>query len=191
MPGKHRYLEAFKESYNAIGLATAAAVSLALLNPLPLLAGLVAEAAYLLVVPDTKWYMARLAKRYDAEVEERRRKLKEQTLPLLQPETRERFLRLEELRKQIDTQSQPDKAWFREVLRKLDYLLDKFLTFSAKEAQFRAYLQSLREEVHAPSPPPAPKRNNRRGFSSDYDLEPNPQRSAARPEDGDAWVLTF
>ena len=159
----NRYIEAFKENYNTIGLATVAAVSAALLTPVPLLAGLVAEAAYLLFVPDSKWYEARLARRFDAEVIARRQKLKDQTLPTLRPEMQERFLRLEEMRKQIDTQSQDDKAWFREVLRKLDYLLEKFLLFAAKEVQFRSYLQSLREEVRGERP---------RSAALDYDLRP-------------------
>ncbi|HZP82788.1 MAG TPA: hypothetical protein VFB21_14200 [Chthonomonadaceae bacterium] len=143
----NRFREAFKENWNLVGLSTAVALSAATLNPLPLLAGLVAEATYMLFVPDSKWYEARLARRFDAEVEQRRQKLKEQTLLLLRPEMRERFARLEDLRRQIDTQSQDDKAWFREVLRKLDYLLEKFLVFASKEAQFRSYLQSLRDEV--------------------------------------------
>lgn len=147
MAGKNRYLDALKENYNTVGIATAVALSAAFLNPLPLVAGLIAEAAYLLVVPDTKWYAERLARRSDADVERRRQEIKARTLPTLRPEMQARFARLEEMRRQIDTQAQDDKAWFREVLRKLDYLLDKFLMFAGKEAQFRDYLQSLRSEV--------------------------------------------
>ena len=75
MPRGNRYLQAFKESFNVVGLTTAVAVSAATLNPLPLLAGLVAEAAYLLFVADSRWYAARLSRRYDAEVEQRRQAL--------------------------------------------------------------------------------------------------------------------
>jgi hypothetical protein len=144
----NRYAEAFKENFNKVGLAAAVALSAATLNPLPLLAGLVAEAAYLLVIPDSKWYEARLSKRYDAEIIQRRQQLKKEILPTLRPDMRERFGRLEATRQQIDAQAQEDKQWFREVLRKLDYLMDTFLRFAAKEAQFRTYLQSLRAEVH-------------------------------------------
>src|SRR5579871_5381196 len=143
------YIAAFKENYNTIGLAVTAAASVALLTPVPLLAGIVAEVAYLAFVPDSKWYAVRLARRSEAEVEQRRRVLKDQTLPTLRPEMQERFLQLEETRKQIDTASQGDKAWFREVVRKLDYLLEKFLLFAGKEAQFRNYLQVLRDEIHS------------------------------------------
>src|SRR5258708_555900 len=145
----NRFREAFKENANLIGVVGALALSAALLNPLPLLVGLVAEAAYLLFVPDSKWYEHRLSKRFDAEVEARRQKLKDQTLPQLRPELKDRFLRLEEIRRQIATQSQDDAQWFREVLRKLDYLLEKFLMFASKEVQYRSYLESLLQDTHA------------------------------------------
>src|SRR5579883_222622 len=168
MPKSNRLREAFKENYNTIGLASAVGLSAALLNPLPLIAGIVVEAAYLLFVPDSKWYEARLARRFDAEIEQRRQKLKAQTLPQLKPEMQERFQRLEEMRRQIDAQSQDNKAWFREVLRKLDYLLEKFLLFASKEVQFRSYLESLRREIrgerqNAPYPSSGDNRHPARG----------------------------
>ena len=141
----NRYVAAFKESYNTIGLAAIAAVSAAMLNPLPLLIGLVAEAAYLLTVPDTKWYHSRLTRRGEAEAELERRKLKDETLPNLRPELQARFAHLEEMRRQISAQD--DNEWYREVVRKLDYLLEKFLLFGAKEAQFQSYLSRLRAEL--------------------------------------------
>jgi hypothetical protein len=142
-----RYVEAFKENFNVVGLSTAAAVSAATLNPLPLLVGLVAEAAYLLFVPDSKWYEGRLSKRHEAEIIRRREQLKAQVLPTLRPSMQSRFARLEETRAQIVAQPTAGQSWFLEVLRKLDYLLEKFLQFSSKEAQFRSYLQSLLDEV--------------------------------------------
>lgn len=152
MAKDNKVSSAFKESYNTVGLAGALALSLALLNPLPLFAGLVAEAAYLLFVPDSKWYEVRLSKRYDAEVEERRRKLKEQVLPTLRPEMQQRFARLESMRTQIGTQQADNATWFREVLRKLDYLLEKFLLFASKDAQYRSYVRSVRDELSTASP---------------------------------------
>jgi hypothetical protein len=175
MPGRNRYREAFRESYNTVGMAAVVALSAATLNPLPLLAGLVAEVAYLLVVPDSKWYAARLARRFDAEVEQRRQKLKEQTLPLLRPSLQARFARLEETRRQIDSQSQEDREWFREVRRKLDYLLEKFLVFAAKDSQFRSYLQSLREEIRGA--PPETRATNAEGDDR------NPRRSNRSRDD--------
>jgi hypothetical protein len=143
----NRFKEAFKESFNVVGLASAAAASAALLNPLPLLVGLVAEAAYLLFVPDSRWYEARLEKRYDAEVEKRREQLKQQILPMLRAEMQSRFDRLEQTRRDIVAQPMEGQPWFREVLRKLDYLLEKFLLFASKEVEFRRYLRSVYDEV--------------------------------------------
>jgi hypothetical protein len=170
----NRFREAFGENVNLVGLATAFAASCVLWNPLPLLAGLVAEAAYLLFVPDTKWYERRLAKKHDAEIEARRLKLKQQVIPTLRPALQERFERLEMTRRQIDTNTQADKAWFREVLRKLDYLLEKFLQFASKEAQFRAYLDSLWGELKQET------QTSRK--LSDFDLN-GPRRTGRRNEE--------
>lgn len=142
---------AFRESGNVIGLGVVAAASAALLTPIPLIAGLVVEAAYMLFVPDSKWYANLLQKRYDAANAERRRKLKEQILPTLSPAMRDRYLRLEATRDQIyqDSSSDDTRPWFGDVIKKLDFLLEKFLLFGAKEVQFRNYLDSVLTEVRA------------------------------------------
>src|SRR5207244_9146424 len=93
------------------------------------------------------WYAKRLSRRYDAEVEQRRRQLKDQVLPTLRASMQARFTRLEEMRSQINAQPVEGQTWFREVPRKLDYLLEKSLQFASKDAQFRAYLQSLLDVV--------------------------------------------
>jgi hypothetical protein len=142
-----RYVEAFKENLNVIGLTTAAAVSAATVNPLPLLVSLVAEAAYLLFVPDSKWYDARLSKRYDVQLETQRKRVREQVVPTLRQAMQKRFTRLEEMRGQMDAQAIERETWFCEVLDKLDYLLEKFLVFASKESQFRDYLHSVQQEV--------------------------------------------
>jgi hypothetical protein len=148
MKKKNRFAEAFKENFNLVGLAGAVALSAATLNPLPLIVMGIAEAAYLLFIPDSRWYDARLAKRFDAEVDARRDALKAQTFPHISSAMQERFTRLEAIRQQISTQPvSGDEKWFREVVRKLDYLLEKFLMFAQKESQFRAYLQSVYEQV--------------------------------------------
>jgi hypothetical protein len=153
MPETNRIREAFKESFNVVGLTTALAASAALLNPIPLLVAVVAEAAYLLFVPDTGWYEQRLSRRHDEEVQRRRDAIKAQILPLLRPEMQERYARLEDTRSQIAAQpvDEPGAAtagtWFREVLRKLEFLLEKFLQFAGREVQFRNYLASVLAEV--------------------------------------------
>lgn len=139
----NKYLEALKENGNLTGLAALVVVSAATLSPLPLLAGLVVEAAYLLFVPDSKWYAVRLSRRNDADIERRRAQLKAQTFAVIDNEMQARYSRLENIRRQIDGNVPDDQHWFREVLRNLDYLLEKFLLFSAKEAEFRGYVGSV------------------------------------------------
>jgi len=135
------------EGYNTIGLASLVALSAATLNPLPLIVGVVAEAAYLLFVPDSKWYAERVEEKYDGEVAKRRDNLKREVLPTVSGMTADRFLRLEHVRTQIDTQTGGDRKPYRQVLRKLDYLLEKFLLFGQKQSQFQAYLNNLLYEV--------------------------------------------
>ena len=150
---KNRYIAALQENANVIGMAAVVAVTAATgLIPL-LLAGLVAEAAYLIFVPDSKWFEKRLCAKHDAEVEAHRAQLKAETLPKLRPSLRARFERLEDARRGIERQAAPDKKWMREVLRKLDFLLEKFLQFAVKDQGFRAYLLQAQQEIH-PMPMP-------------------------------------
>lgn len=167
MTPRNRYAEAFKENYNIIGLAGAVALAAASLNPLLLLPAFVLEAAYLIFVPDSGWYSQRLARRHDAEIEARREQMKAEILPTLRPDLQRRFLRLEELRRQIGTLSMGEKSWFLEVLRKLDYLLDKFLQFATKEGQFRAYLASIVAEARGEAQAPVTKDNARPSWLDD------------------------
>lgn len=187
MPPRNRFVSALKEDFNLVSLASAVALSLATGNPAPLVVGLVAEAAYLIFVPDTRWYDRRLARKYDAEVEQRRQTLKEQTLPLLRPAMQDRFARLEQIRRQIDAvrfdgpEGRGAGDWFKEVRRKLDYLLEKFLLFASKEVQFRSYLRSIVEEMRGvPAARPGPRTKSRRGPLPLDDL----------PVDtGDRWIV--
>lgn len=148
--------EAFKEPANVIGITSAAALAFALLNPVPVLAIAVVEAAYLLFVPDSKWFDQRLNDKYDADVIKRRMALKEKVFSTLNPDTQTRFSRLEVMRQGISQQTLEGKRYYREVLRKLDYLMEKFLLFASKEVQFQNYLDSVQQEVLAQSAAPAP-----------------------------------
>lgn len=197
----NRYVAALKENYNGIGLATVAAISAATLNPLPLLIGLVAEAAYLLIVPDTKWYQTRLAARSAAAAEAERQRIRAELLPTLRPDVQTRFAHLEEMRRQI--QAQDDKAWYGEVVQKLDYLLEKFLLFGAKESQFQSYLSKLRAELRGggdwdlnsrreeQDPPPISRRAARRlDEVPRRQTRPTSSEAAARGDgnEDDRWV---
>jgi len=175
-PARHK--EALLESFNTIGLAGAAALSAALLSPIPLLAALVAEAAYLLFVPDSQWYERRLAERYDAEVIQRRTRLQEQVFPNLSNSMRDRFTRLAILRDQIGEQKFVGRMVYREVLRKLDYLLEKFLMFASKEVEFENYLRSMRGEIKSGDPPRIPPAM--KGKKAPLD--------GAELEDRDEWI---
>ncbi|MBC7807141.1 MAG: hypothetical protein H7145_13445 [Akkermansiaceae bacterium] len=157
---RNRLQQAFQEQGNLLGLAGAAALSMALLNPLPLLIGVVAEAAYLLFVPDSQWYGARLSSRFDKDIRARRDALKADVFPKIGRDVQERFARLEAIREHVtNTEGLEGETWFREVLRKLDYLLEQFLRFALKESQFRQYLQNVYAEVvldNKPSANPVP-----------------------------------
>lgn len=184
MENKNRLAEAFKENFNVLGLAGLAAASLATLNPLPLIVGVVAEAAYLLFVPDSKWFAARLEQRFDAEIVAHRQKLKNEVFPRLADSVKERFGRLEGLRYQVgNSESFAGETWFRQVLRKLDYLLEKFLLFARKDAEFRNHLRQVYTEVVEDPRKLEPRRRGpKRSAAGDYDLSPEPVPT------GDRWV---
>lgn len=145
----NRLAEALKENGNLVGLAGSAALSAATLNPLPLLVGIVAEAAYLLFLPDTKWYQDRLERKREFALAQKRALFKAQVLPTLSEEMQKRYLRLEQVRREIGTHPTDWQSYLHEVLRKLDYLLDKFLVFASKEVQFRRYLRGVLRDVRA------------------------------------------
>lgn len=156
---RNRFTAALTERYNLLGLVAigAAAVLLPHVVVPIVLGGLVLEGVYLALVPHSEWYAKRLSAEYDAEILKQREKLKKQILPRLRPELQTRFARLEQSRTALTKQVPTDQDWYRQVLRKLDYLLDKFLEFASREAEFRNYLRSvldetLREEVTQQTP---------------------------------------
>ncbi len=149
---ENRIRHALAEGANLVTIATAVGLSAVMVSFMPALVGLVVEAAYLLFVPDSKWYQARLEQKFDAEIELKRQEMKNKVLPTLRPDIQQRFARLEAMRLQIATNAKDDETWFREVLRKLDYLLEKYLLFATKEAQFRVYLQSVLDETNTGTP---------------------------------------
>jgi hypothetical protein len=159
----NRYLEAFKEPGNVLGLGALVAISAAMLNPFPLLIGMGLEAVYLLFIPDSKWYMARLDVRYDGEVMERRRRLKAEVWEQISWETGGRFEKLESVRDNVNDQTFKGKKWYREVLRQLDYLLEKFLLLAVKQGQFERYLGGIYNELNPSDVPPKIEDTKRKG----------------------------
>ncbi len=182
MEKKNRIAEAFKENFNLLGLAGAAALSAATLNPIPLLIGVVVEAAYLIFVPDSKWFDSRLEARFDAEILAHRNKLKNEVFPRVASGIKERFVRLETIRAQVGQEETfAREHWFRQVLRKLDYLLEKFLLFARKDAEFRTHIKRVYEETVEPSRPRDVRRRSTR--DEGYDLTED-----SVPPTGDRWV---
>ncbi|HEY3268468.1 MAG TPA: hypothetical protein VGM37_16225 [Armatimonadota bacterium] len=196
MAKDNRYIQALSENENLIGIASAAALSVATLNPLPILVGAVAEAAYLLAVPDSKWYGARLSRRQRAAEDARRRQMWDSLVPALSNPMKERFAHLRSVRDSIAQQATPEADVFGEVLGKLDYLLDKFLLFASKEAQFRAYLGSMWLEAShdlpvADPPRPAPRTRTLRGIGDPLPQPPPPDMHVASIEDKIADIQGF
>lgn len=142
----NRYLEAFKENFNVLALAAMTSVSAMLLSPVPLLVALVAEAAYLIFFTDTRWYEARLSRRHDQEIQKRRDDLKARVLPLLPLERVRNMGRLEGIRGALNEMGEDERV-VREILRKADYLLEKYLQFSLKEVEFVVYLRGVWEKL--------------------------------------------
>ncbi len=141
------YTEALKEPANLIGFATLAATSLAVNNPLPVLCGIVVEAAYLLFVPETKWYRDRLTNRGQSKTSLAWQVRRDQVLSTLRPDLQSRFRRLEIARAQIDTKVRSQVSFKPEMLDKLDQLLLQFLDFCATETTFRTYLSDLIDQL--------------------------------------------
>lgn len=121
---KHRLQTALREDANVVGLAGSAALSLALLNPLPLLIGFVAETIYLLYVPDSRWYSTRLSRRYDADVRGRRHALREKQFTSAPANVVEKWDVLESLRTEIGLSKTSDASNWLKFLRRIDYLLE-------------------------------------------------------------------
>lgn len=129
-----------------VGLAGFFATAAALLSPVPILVGLVAEAAYLLFVPDSKWFQKRLSKKFDDEIKEQRRQLKFKVFPKVRREVQQKYEWLEGARATIESQATTEDPWFGEALRKLDFLLEKYLQFADRESAFLNYLVLVANE---------------------------------------------
>ena len=178
---KNRYLVAFTQQPNLLGLsAVAMGAAAAVTTPwsVPVLVtGLALEASYLAVVPRTRWFEKRVARQRDAAIRAQHEQLKNQILPQLRPALQERFAKLEQNRAAIDRQTADDQLWMREVGRKLDYLLDKWLQFALKDEQFRVYLGRARREKlgenseHAPELAEHWERETVERLQRDYDAD--------------------
>ncbi|HEY3266071.1 MAG TPA: hypothetical protein VGM37_04035 [Armatimonadota bacterium] len=136
---------AFAEPLNLLFVVFAFFVAMATEDPAVLFVAAAMELGYMLFVPDSGWYRNVLEGRALRTRQLERAKMKREILPGLLPQDRGRFQRLETMRNQL-----PNAAaigFGREhtviVCRQMDVLLDKFLQFGAKSAQYRAYLVDM------------------------------------------------
>lgn len=141
-----KYIEAFKDGMNWIG--SGAVVAAGFLLPDPSLTPLVwlgYEAAYMLVVPNTPWFQRRLRRKREAALAHHREALRSQVWQSLLPEDRRRFEALERVRGEIEQQAKAS-SMPPEMLRQLDDLLQRFLEFGQKRAEYLDYLRGLMKQ---------------------------------------------
>ncbi|MBK8594154.1 MAG: hypothetical protein IPN83_00935 [Holophagales bacterium] len=149
------YLKAaFANPYNLSLLGGSVALSVLTLNPLPFLAGLGAEALWLLWAPDSGLLRARLwdprfaAEREALEIEERRR-----LIAGLPEADRERVEALVARRQEIERLAAQNPTFTGELLRaelvKTDRLVEAFVEMALTCGRYASYLDSVDERVLA------------------------------------------
>jgi hypothetical protein len=138
-----KYIEAFKDGMNWIGSGAVLAAGFLLPDPsLTPLIWLGYEAAYMLVVPNTAWFRRRLRRKREAELVHQREALRRHVWQSLLPEDRRRFEALERMRGEIGQQAEAG-SMPPEMRNKLDELLEQFLQFGSKRAEYLGYLRAL------------------------------------------------
>lgn len=141
-----RIASAFKEQENMVGMSVFLAASIFFLNPVPLIVGALLEVAYILFVPDSNWYSNRLETKQRKLIEERRSDLSYQFRCLATRENAAKYQELTSVRAQLDDDyvSRPD---WRDVINRLDTLLDKYVEFGLQDIRLREYLASLSKQA--------------------------------------------
>lgn len=140
-----KYKEVFNEGFNLIPLASAVSLGIAT-GSIPLLFGAaVAEAAYLWVAPDLKIFQDRIRRKEEAEAAARREALERDT-PLTEA-SRADWEELKRIRQEIETNQPEDRTWFNQVLRQLDYLMEKYLRFAEQEHRLYHTLRDRFKEL--------------------------------------------
>jgi len=184
--------KAFKETFNlgAVGVIAVLAAVAVLVQPAAAIAvagvGALLEAAYLAIVPNSSWFAKRLASKYDSETLQRREILKKQIYPQLRASMKARFDRLETTRRQMNDRAEDGNPRYREVVHKVDYMLEKFLQFAGKEQEFRQYLRSVLEEcLQEQGAPPTAGAITSKRVTEEY-LPGEPPLDPA-----DVWVQTI
>jgi hypothetical protein len=148
---------AFSELLNIVFLLLAAIVFLTTGSIPVLLATFALEFGYMLFLPGSQWYRGILTGRATHRQQLARAEMKREILPALLPQDRNRFLRLEAQRNQIPSASAVGfgREEMGAIYGQMDVLLDKFLNFASKSAQYRAYLVDMVRPSPGPSVPGA------------------------------------
>lgn len=148
MSEKNPLRAALVEPGHMIGIGAVCAASLALLSPIPIAAGLVAEAAYLLFVPSSTWYRSRLD-----QIDKNARKatltaLRQQVIASVGGKIEARYERLEATRSTIvrgpDNGSGMDGP---DLDRKLDLLQQRFLEFALQRHSYSSHLKQVLDQL--------------------------------------------
>ena len=114
---------AAREDVNIIVVAGSVALSLAFLTPVPALVTFVAEAVYLMYVPDTRWYGLRILRRMERDALRRRNKLRGERFPL--KDVPLSIGQLEGYRATVSRQKATDNAEWVDFLRTIDRLIEQ------------------------------------------------------------------
>ncbi len=139
----NRWLAALWDDVNKVGAATVVAAWAATGRLEVPFVGLAMEAAYLLFVPESSWFRQRLLARQRVREADYRRRLHEQVLPLAGPEYQRVYEAMLHTREAIEKNIPPDEPTSLEMLRQLDYMLEKSSLFTYQLVQYRQYLARL------------------------------------------------
>jgi hypothetical protein len=143
-PRRSKFLEAFLQDFNLIGLAGFAAMAAVMQNPLPLAAGLAVEALFLINAPGSAWFERYLALQRARRRGLRRAAWRQRVLATLPRQDRERF---RDVHRRLSSASGAlDDETRRLAIAELDRvedLLDQMLDLFAVRQSARAYLATV------------------------------------------------
>lgn len=140
------YYEAFKEQYNLIALFGIAGLSLVTGSWLPILAGAVGEAAYVLFFSESGFYKRLTNLRRAKQKAKQRRQQLDRTVTNLPQAYRSRCESLSSGREkilQISRRPEVSVDMFSEEIAKLDYLYETFVGFADLVVHYRRYLHDI------------------------------------------------
>ncbi|MBX7135254.1 MAG: hypothetical protein K1X67_21510 [Fimbriimonadaceae bacterium] len=145
--------QALREPITTVGLVMLGIVSIGIANPIPFLAGLVAQGMFVGLAPHAKWYRERIAIQAEKVRQLERQALRAHVLPRLDAIDHNRYILLEQRRDAIATYS-TGREGYEDVVGKLNDLLDQFLRFAAQRDDYGDYLCDLLDGLKPPQVQP-------------------------------------